>query len=136
MTDNFSKVAGRHLLKFGANVHFNQINIAPNATYNGTFMFQGTETGLDFADYLLGIASVYAQGDSKHFYLRNRYIGIYGQDRVSRRSGNPVDAGPNAVYQPGAARRTHLGPVADGRPSRQAFRCAAEDQSPRRVRNV
>jgi len=80
-TDNFSKVSGRHLLKFGANVHFNQINIAPNATYNGTFMFQGTETGSDFADYLLGIASVYAQGDSKHFYPRNRYIGVYAQDR-------------------------------------------------------
>ena len=81
LTDNFSKVAGRHLLKFGANAHGNQINIAPNATYNGTFMFQGTETGSDFADYLLGIASVYAQGDSKHFYPRNRYAGLYGQDR-------------------------------------------------------
>jgi hypothetical protein len=81
MTDNFSKVAGRHLLKFGANLHWNQINIAPNATYNGTFMFQGTETGSDFADYLLGIASVYAQGDSKHFYPRNRYAGLYAQDR-------------------------------------------------------
>jgi hypothetical protein len=81
ITNNFSKVAGRHLLKFGANVHLNQINIAPNATYNGTFMFQGTETGSDFADYLLGIASVYAQGDSKHFYPRNHYIGLYGQDR-------------------------------------------------------
>ncbi len=80
-TNNFSKVAGRHLLKFGANAHFNQINIAPNATYNGTFMFQGTETGSDFADYLLGIASVYAQGDSKHFYPRNKYLGLFGQDR-------------------------------------------------------
>jgi len=81
ISDNFSKVAGRHMFKFGANVHLDQINIAPNATYNGTFMFQGTETGSDFADYLLGIASVYAQGDSKHFYPRNRYIGLYGQDR-------------------------------------------------------
>ncbi len=80
-SDNFSKVTGRHMLKFGANMHFNQINIAPNATYNGTFMFQGTETGSDFADYLLGIASVYAQGDSKHFYPRNRYLGLYAQDR-------------------------------------------------------
>lgn len=80
-SDGFSKVAGRHMLKFGANLHLNQINIAPNATYNGTFMFQGTETGSDFADYLLGIASVYAQGDSKNFYPRNKYIGLYAQDR-------------------------------------------------------
>lgn len=81
LSDNLSKVVGRHLLKFGANVHIDQINIAPNATYNGTFMFQGTETGSDFADYLLGIASVYAQGDSRNFYPRNRYIGLYAQDR-------------------------------------------------------
>ena len=81
LSDNFSKVWGRHMIKFGANVHSDQINIAPNATYNGTFMFQGTETGSDFADCLLGIASVYAQGDSKNFYPRNRYIGLYGQDR-------------------------------------------------------
>jgi hypothetical protein len=92
-TDNFSKVAGRHLLKFGGNLHFNQINIAPNATYNGTFMFQGTETGSDFADYLLGIASVYAQGDSKHFYARNRYIGLYGQDRWQIRSDLTLNLG-------------------------------------------
>lgn len=92
-SDNFSKVAGRHLLKFGANAHFNQINIAPNATYNGTFMFQGTETGSDFADYLLGIASVYAQGDSKHFYPRNRYIGIYAQDRWQIRSDLTLNYG-------------------------------------------
>lgn len=81
ISDNFSKIVGRHMVKFGANVHFDQINIAPNATYNGTFMFQGTETGSDFADYLLGIASVYAQGDSKHFYPRNKYAGLYVQDR-------------------------------------------------------
>src|SRR5262249_7306569 len=68
-------------LKFGANLHSDQINIAPNATYNGTFMFNGTETGSDFADYLLGIASVYAQGDSRSFYPRNCYIGLFAQDR-------------------------------------------------------
>jgi hypothetical protein len=93
LSDNFSKVAGRHMMKFGANVHLNQINIAPNATYNGTFMFQGTETGSDFADYLLGIASVYAQGDSKHFYPRNRYIGVYGQDRWQLRNDLTLNYG-------------------------------------------
>ncbi len=81
ISDNFSKVTGTHMLKFGVNAHLDQINIAPNATYNGTFMFQGTETGSDFADYLLGIASVYAQGDSKTFYPRNQYLGLYAQDR-------------------------------------------------------
>lgn len=92
-SNNFSKVAGRHLLKFGANAHYNQINIAPNAMYNGTFMFQGTETGADFADYLLGIASVYAQGDSRHFYPRNRYLGLFAQDRWQLRSDLTLNFG-------------------------------------------
>jgi hypothetical protein len=80
-SDTLSRVAGRHLLKFGVNTHIDQINIAPNATYNGSFMFNGTETGSDFADYLLGIASVYAQGDSRNFYPRNHYLGVFAQDR-------------------------------------------------------
>ncbi|HET8548589.1 MAG TPA: TonB-dependent receptor [Bryobacteraceae bacterium] len=85
VSNNFSKVIGTHVAKFGASVHYDQINIAPNATYNGTFMFEGTETGSDFADYLLGIASLYAQGDSRHFYPRNRYVGLFAQDRWQAR---------------------------------------------------
>ena len=79
-SDSFSRVAGKHILKFGAGVHFDQVNINPNATFNGAFLFQGTETGNDFADFLLGIASSYAQGDSQAFYLRNKYAGVFGQD--------------------------------------------------------
>src|SRR5262249_19058283 len=93
LSDNFSRVAGTHMLKAGAAIHYDQINIAPNATYNGTFLFQGTETGSDFADYLLGIASVYAQGDSKHFYPRNRYLGVYAQDRWQVRPGLTLNYG-------------------------------------------
>jgi hypothetical protein len=79
-SDSFSRVAGKHLLKFGVSVHSDQVNINPDAIYNGSFLFQGTETGSDFADFLLGIASSYAQGDSQAFYLRNKYMGAYGQD--------------------------------------------------------
>lgn len=80
-SDNFSKVTGSHMLKFGASMHYDQINISPNARYNGAFLFQGTETGSDFADFLLGIASSYGQGDSKPFYPRNKYVGVYSQNR-------------------------------------------------------
>ena len=79
-SDNFSKVAGRHTLKFGAAIHLDQVNINPDAVYNGSFLFQGTETGSDFADFLLGIASSYNQADSRAFYLRNRYAGLFAQD--------------------------------------------------------
>ena len=79
-TDNFSKVIGKHTLKAGVDVHLDQININPDAVFNGSFQFTGSETGSDFADFLLGVASYYRQGDSRSFYLRNKYVGLYGQD--------------------------------------------------------
>jgi hypothetical protein len=80
LADDFSKVIGGHTFKAGAGLHFDQVNINPDATFNGAFSFTGAETGSDFADFLLGIPSSYAQGDSLAFYLRNRYAGIYAQD--------------------------------------------------------
>ncbi len=79
-TDNFSKVIGKHSLKVGGGLHFDQVNVNPDAVFNGSFQFEGTETGSDFADFLLGVASYYRQGDSKSFYLRNKYVGLFGQD--------------------------------------------------------
>jgi len=79
-SDNFSKAIGRHTMKFGASTHLDQVNINPDAQYNGSFLFQGTETGSDFADFLLGIGSSYLQADSRAFYLRNHYVGVFAQD--------------------------------------------------------
>jgi hypothetical protein len=92
-SEDFSKVAGKHTLKLGAMMHFDQVNINPNPIYNGAFLFQGTETGSDFADFLLGIASSYSQGDSNAFYLRNEYAGIYGQDSWQARPGLTINYG-------------------------------------------
>jgi hypothetical protein len=79
-TDNFSKVIGKHSLRVGGGLHLDQVNVNPDAVFNGSFQFEGTETGSDFADFLLGVASYYRQGDSKSFYLRNKYVGLFGQD--------------------------------------------------------
>jgi hypothetical protein len=79
-SDNFTRILGRHTWKFGASFHLDQINTNPDTSSNGSFAFRGTETGLDFADFLLGIASSYSQGDSKSFYPRNKYVGLFAQD--------------------------------------------------------
>ena len=79
-SDNLTRVVGLHTLKFGGGFHIDQVNIKSNSINNGSFLFQGTETGSDFADYLLGIASTYEQGDASPFYIRNKYVGLYGQD--------------------------------------------------------
>jgi hypothetical protein len=78
--DNFSKVIGAHTLKLGGEVHYDQVNVNAIAQFNGSFLFFGTETGLDFADFLLGVPSQYNQSQLQPFYGRNKYFGLYGQD--------------------------------------------------------
>ncbi|MGO8718618.1 MAG: TonB-dependent receptor domain-containing protein [Acidobacteriaceae bacterium] len=79
-SDNYSRVAGNHNFKLGGEFHLDQINNHPDVVNNGSFSFSGSETGLDFADFLLGISSSYTQGQARSFYNRNKYLGLYGQD--------------------------------------------------------
>jgi Carboxypeptidase regulatory-like domain/TonB dependent receptor len=79
-TDNFSRVMGRHTLKAGMELSFEQVNVSPDATFNGTFSFTGSETGLDFADFLIGAPSNFTQTDSENYYPRHKYLGAYVQD--------------------------------------------------------
>ena len=76
-SDNFSKVAGTHTITVGAQFHYDQVNVNPIAQLNGNFIFYGSETGIDFADFLLGIPSQYNQSQLQPFYGRNKYIGLY-----------------------------------------------------------
>ncbi len=78
--DNFSKVIGTHTLKFGGEFHYDQVNVNAIAQFNGSFLFFGTETGSDFADFLLGVPSQYNQSQLQPFYGRNKYVGMYAQD--------------------------------------------------------
>ena len=80
VSDGLSRVIGSHTLKLGAQFHLDQGNEHPNATFNGTFNINGTETGDPYADLLLGVASNYTQSSGRPFYLRNRYLGTYVQD--------------------------------------------------------
>lgn len=92
-TEGLSKVLGKHTLKLGANGHLDQVNILSNSINNGAFVFQGTETGLDFADYLIGVASTYEQGDAGGFYIRNKYAGLYAQDSWQARPNLTLNYG-------------------------------------------
>jgi hypothetical protein len=84
--DNFSKVIGTHTIKFGGEYHYDQLNVNAIAQFNGSFLFFGSETGSDFADFLLGAPSQYNQSQLQSFYGRNKYVGLYGQDswRITR----------------------------------------------------
>lgn len=80
LNDSFSKVLGDHSIKAGFEASYEQVNVNPDPTFNGSFLFTGTETGLDFADFLIGVASNFNQADSQAYYLRHRYQGAYAQD--------------------------------------------------------
>ena len=79
-TDTFSKVVGSHTMKFGGEFHVDQVNAHPIAQFNGSFVFSGTETGVDFADFLIGVPSQYNQSQLNPFYARNKYVGLFAQD--------------------------------------------------------
>jgi hypothetical protein len=80
ITDTFSKVLGNHTFKFGAEFHADQVNAHAIAQFNGSFVFSGTETGVDFADFLIGTPSQYNQSQLNPFYARNKYVGAFAQD--------------------------------------------------------
>jgi hypothetical protein len=80
VSDAFSRIVGKHGLKAGGEIHANQINTHPDVIFNGSFAFNGSETGVDFADFLLGVASSYTQGQAGNFYNRNLYVAAFAQD--------------------------------------------------------
>jgi hypothetical protein len=80
VSEAFSRIAGKHGLKVGGEIHWSQIDTHPDVIFNGSFAFNGSETGVDFADFLLGAPSSYTQGQARSFYNRNLYIAAFAQD--------------------------------------------------------
>jgi hypothetical protein len=78
--DNFSHIVGAHTLMVGGELMFSQVNANADVQSNGTFSFFGSETGVDFADFLIGVPSFYKQGDARPFYMRNHYGSLFVQD--------------------------------------------------------
>lgn len=77
--DNFSRVIRTHTLTVGGQFRYNQLT-EYNGGSNGDFTFNGSETGIDFADFLLGAPVGYSQGQGYPSYGRSRYIGLFAQD--------------------------------------------------------
>jgi len=84
VSDGLSKVSGRHTLKFGGEFRYLQVNERNLASQDGAFVFDGTVTGIDFADYLLGAPTGagggFTQAALQLLDSRTRYGGAYVQD--------------------------------------------------------
>lgn len=82
-SDGLTKVVGRHTLKFGGEYRYLQVNERNLASVDGAFVFDGSVTGVDFADYLLGAPKAqggYSQAALQLLDSRTRYGGAYAQD--------------------------------------------------------
>ncbi len=78
--DNFTKIVGTHTLQFGADIHYDQINERNYDDANGAYTFNGQETGVDFADYLIGAPQSFTQASQQLLDSRDKYFGVYAQD--------------------------------------------------------
>jgi Carboxypeptidase regulatory-like domain len=78
--DDFTRVKGTHTIKFGGQFHYDQIDERNLAAENGQYSFTGTETGIDFADFLIGAPDSLTQASPQLLDSRSKYYALFGQD--------------------------------------------------------
>jgi hypothetical protein len=97
VSDVFSKSQGRHTWKFGGEFRYLQVNERNFANPNGGFTFDGTVTGSDVADFLLGATSTtnqpYTQAAEQFLDSRTRYGGAFAQDSWKVKSNLTLNLG-------------------------------------------
>ena len=80
-TDNFSKIVGKHSLKFGFDGRRFQVDNPFFFLIDGHYDFDGSSTGDPAADFLLGLPADYAQGSGAVINARAYEYYAYGQDQ-------------------------------------------------------
>jgi hypothetical protein len=97
VSDVFSKNQGKHTWKFGGEFRYLQVNERNFANPNGGFTFDGTVTGSDVADFLLGATSTtsapYTQAAEQFLDSRTRYGGAFAQDSWKVKSNLTLNLG-------------------------------------------
>lgn len=79
-TDTFAITHGNHQFKFGGQAQYTQINERNIYGSNGQFAFDGTQTGDDLADFLIGTTDEYTQASFQVLDSRAWYYGWFAQD--------------------------------------------------------
>ena len=97
-SDNISKVAGSHTLKFGVDVRRMRFDQTLYYNVNGWPIFSsgGTnDVGSDdiFTDYLLGLPSSYSQGSAQAEHVRSTALYLFAQDSWKLRKNLTLNYG-------------------------------------------
>src|SRR5207245_8012490 len=77
--DNFTRVIGTHTVKVGGQFHYDQIDERNLAAENGEYSFSGNETGIDFADFLIGAPDSLTQASPQLLDSRSKSYALFGQ---------------------------------------------------------
>ena len=93
LSDDVSVVRGNHQMAFGAIVAHHRANQNSNSRSPGRFNFNGQETGLGQADFMLGRPSQFEQGGPSQLYIKQTYLGMYAQDTWKMSPKLTVNAG-------------------------------------------
>src|SRR5260370_13442564 len=92
--ENFSKIYGRHTLKFGGEFRYLQVNDRNlSSAVNGAYSFNGSETGNDIADFLLAAPSGYVPSRIQFLDSRTKYGAVYAHDSFRIKSNLTLNYG-------------------------------------------
>jgi hypothetical protein len=100
--DNFSKIVGRHTLKFGGDFRYFQLDIRAGCNPNGSFGFSGNQTGNDFADFLIGTvaSNAFLQCTPPALDTRGKFGSIYAQDSFKVKPNLTLNYGLRWEFSP------------------------------------
>ncbi len=80
LSDDVNWIRGNHQFGLGGSVYRQMMNYESGLNAVGSFSFNGTNTGLGMADFLIGETTAWSQGIPYGFYNRQYYMALYAQD--------------------------------------------------------
>jgi len=97
-SDNFSKTIGRHDLKFGGDIRYQQFDQTLFFDVSGQYFYFGAGPndpgyGNLFPNYLLGVPDEYGQGSAQQELVRSKAVYLYAQDSWKIKSNLTLNYG-------------------------------------------
>jgi hypothetical protein len=109
LQDGFSWTAGKHTLKFGGEFAHHQWYRRGGPVPNGQFVFNGGESGIDFADFLIGAPDAFIQSSRQFIDARAKSGAAYVQDSFRVRPNLTINYGVRWEFsQPWADKQNRI----------------------------